>query len=157
MPCTPLSVRHRSGGFSAIELMTTLVLVGILASLATPALNEYVDRTRTRRALDRVVSDVSYARMLAVQRGAPAAILLREGGVYTVESRNTDGTWEIVRTVPLREEFGDVTFTGAPAMLEFNSRGLVTNLGTDSYIKIARAGARDSIFVSPAGRVYRDF
>ncbi|MEX2582605.1 MAG: GspH/FimT family pseudopilin [Gemmatimonadota bacterium] len=148
---------RRSGGFSIVELLTVLVIVGIVMSIATPAFGEYLDRTRTRRALDRLVADVSFARALAVERGTSAAVRLDSGGIYRVETLNADGSWAAVRTVSLQGDYPGVEFVGETTALEFSSRGIITNLGNDSYLKIGRESVRDSIFVSPAGRVYREF
>jgi len=43
--------RCRSRGFSLVEIMTTVAIIGILASMAMPAFNKYVRRTKTSEAL----------------------------------------------------------------------------------------------------------
>ena len=55
-------------GFTLVELLTAIVIVGIGASLAAPAFGAYVEKNRTRRALDRIVADVAFARLFAVER-----------------------------------------------------------------------------------------
>jgi Tfp pilus assembly protein FimT len=146
-----------TAGFSMIELLTILVIVGVLASVALPSMGEFIARTQTQKALDQLVADVSYARMMAVERGRRAAVRLHAGGVYTVETLNDDGTWSPVRRVELQKNYADVEFAGGATSLEFSSRGLITNLAADSHLKLRRGSVRDSAYVSPAGRVYRDF
>lgn len=150
-------VRQATTGFSAIELLTILVIVGVLASLAAPSMGALVARTATRRALDQLVSDVAYVRMLAVEQGHRTAIRLGTDGVYRLETSDEDGTWKTVRRVDLQANHPHVEFAGGAASLEFSSRGLITNLAADSHLKLRRGSARDSAYVSPAGRVYRDF
>jgi Tfp pilus assembly protein FimT len=157
MPTPIFRTRDPRAGFSAIELMTILVVVGILLSLAAPSMGEYIDRTYTRRGLDQVVADVSFARMAAVEQGTRAAVRFQTNGIYTVETRNLDGTWKVVRTVRLQGDYPGVAFGAPGTALEFSSRGLITNLSTEAHLKLVRGDVRDSAFVSPAGRVYRDF
>lgn len=144
-------------GFSALELMTVLVILTIAGSLATPSLRGFVDQSRTRRALDQLVADLSYARLLAVEEGRRFGVRLQSDGSYTIESLSTGGSWTPVHNVRLRDEFDGVSLEGDVSMIEFSSRGLMTSLTGDSYVRLTVNGSRDSIFLSPAGRVYRDF
>lgn len=146
-----------AGGFSAIELMTVLVLIGIGVSLAIPPMNGYVERTRTRSALDRVVTDVSFARVYAVQHGRRAALHLQGDGTYTIDTLTTGGSWAPVRTVQLRNDYGGVSITGTVSTLEFSSRGILTSQADEAVLTVSRGEHKDSVFVSPAGRLYRDF
>jgi prepilin-type N-terminal cleavage/methylation domain-containing protein len=43
-------VRHRRGGFSLIELMTVVTILGLLAAVALPSYAKYVRRSRTSEA-----------------------------------------------------------------------------------------------------------
>jgi prepilin-type N-terminal cleavage/methylation domain-containing protein len=150
------------GGFSAIELLTVLVLVTVLASIAAPSMDAYVDRTRTQRALDQLVGDVAYARLLAVQEGRSTAVRLEANGTYRIERLDAGGSWVAIRTVDLAGLYRGVGFDleGGTAAIEFSSRGLISNFGdsgAESFLKVSRASSRDSVFVSPAGRTYRAF
>lgn len=46
----PIHARRRSGGFTLIELMITVVIISILASIAVPSYNDYVTRSRIAEA-----------------------------------------------------------------------------------------------------------
>ena len=148
----------RVSGFSLIEILAALVLIALMASMAVPSMNGYVDRSMTRRALDQLVSDIAFARLNAVQQGRRTTVGLQSGGTYVVRSLGTDDTWTTLKTVNLTNEYPGVAFGGDVTTLEFSSRGLLmTAIVGDGFIKISRAATRDSVFISPAGRVYRAF
>jgi type IV fimbrial biogenesis protein FimT len=49
------------GGFTLIEILFTLVLLGVLISLATPAMTGWIRRTRMTAVLNQLVADIQYA------------------------------------------------------------------------------------------------
>jgi prepilin-type N-terminal cleavage/methylation domain-containing protein len=149
------SVVHRRDGFTMIELLTVMVIAAIMVSLAVPAFGSYIDQTRTQSAMNRIVADVAYARLLATQQGRRTAIRFSPDGTYTLDTLTTAGTWSAARTVQPDEDMNGVVLSGGTTALEFSSRGLVTNHSNEVFLKVTRNEARDSVFISPAGRVYR--
>lgn len=149
-----LRSRH---GYSLIELMVVVVLIGLVVSIAGPSLQGSVTRQRARRALDQTLADVAFTRVIAVREGMPTEIEFTASGRYTMRRLPPGGSPVTLRTVELWREYPGVgldVVTGV-AKLQFSSRGLLRNLSSDGFIKIASSSARDSAFVSPAGRVYR--
>jgi type IV fimbrial biogenesis protein FimT len=55
-------------GFTVIELMTTIVIAGVLLVLALPAFNDLMARRRIEGQANELVTDLSYAKSEAVQR-----------------------------------------------------------------------------------------
>lgn len=55
-------------GFTVIELMTVVVIAGILLVLALPAFNDMLDRRRIEGQANELVTDLAYAKSEAVQR-----------------------------------------------------------------------------------------
>jgi hypothetical protein len=112
----------------------------------------------TRRALDQMVADIAFARVNAIRQGRRTAVVLQAGGTYEIRSQDTTGTWTTLKTVVLVNEFPGIAFGGDVTNLEFSSRGLLmTAIAGDGFIKVFRSATRDSVFISPAGRVYRAF
>ena len=73
--------RSRQFGFTIIELMTVMVIVGVLLVLALPSFNETLARRRLEGQANELVTDLSYAKSEAVQRNRN--IELRTGGAGT--------------------------------------------------------------------------
>ena len=140
-----------------IEMLTVLVLVMIIASMAAPSMNSYVGHAKARRALDRVANDIAYARVAAIREGRRATVNFGAVGstTYTIELQ---GRAAAVRTVRLGQDYPGVQVTPPTAArtLVFDSRGLLVS--TDPGAITVRAGGQaDSALITTAGRVYRDF
>lgn len=154
-------VRGRDG-FTLIELLMVVALMGILASLAAPRMNRYVEQTKTRRALDQISTDLSQARLMAVERSQRTWVTIGANGNYTLDTLATNGVDRIpFKSVNLSSDIrGLSVVAGSANEFEFSSRGMVVNYGQDSeggILTLTAGSARDSLFVSPSGRVYRGF
>ena len=66
--------RLRPDGFTLIELMITIVVIAVIATLAAPSFNQMRERQITRGAAENVVSQVANFRMEAVRRNRPVTI-----------------------------------------------------------------------------------
>lgn len=146
-----------NGGYSLLELMTILVVIGILVSLAAPAMGAFVDSTRTRAAINELSSDVALARVMAVREGRFVRLNVVSSSAYAVETQAADGTWETLKTVDITNEHPALRISdGGLTTVEFNPRGTVASgWDGDRSIEITLGESSESISVSGAGRVYR--
>lgn len=106
MQLTPRS-RFLGRGFTLVELMITLTVLGILLALSVPSFNGWIRNTRVRTVADTLQNGLRLAQAEAVRRNRTVEFFLTnaEPGVSAVSvagGRN----WGI-RTLPL--------FTGDPA------------------------------------------
>ena len=60
--------RPSQSGLSFIELMVCLSITGILLSVVSPSMNEWVQRTRLQSAADLLKSDLQEARSVAIRQ-----------------------------------------------------------------------------------------
>jgi prepilin-type N-terminal cleavage/methylation domain-containing protein len=73
-------MRTRSNnGFTLIELMVTITIMAIIAMIAAPTLQEFVDKTRLKGATDRLYADMQFARSEAVKRNSSVSISFSTG------------------------------------------------------------------------------
>lgn len=72
----------RHDGFTAIELMVTIAVLGVLMALAAPSFKSLTDKWRVRNAVEALQDTLYFARSEAIKRG---------GGVVVRKLANTTG------------------------------------------------------------------
>lgn len=142
-------------GHTLIELLTVLVVIMVIVSLAAPSMTSYVERNQVQRALDRVVTDLALARMMAVRSGSRVVFQLQSPTSYSLAPQSGSGP---SKTVSLSADFPGVAVavSAADAQFVFDSRGLLVNTAQGRIIA-ARGTSADSAMLTASGRVYRGY
>ena len=65
----------RAAGFTIIELMLVLTVLGVLAAMALPSLSDLVKGQRVKTASSDVYASLIYARSEAIKRAADVAVV----------------------------------------------------------------------------------
>lgn len=142
-------------GFTIIEIIMTLVILGVLAGLAAPRMIALIDTFRVRSALDQLTSDVYRTRALAARGAVRLKIRFRPtrgcADAYIIETA-TDGIR--IDSVPLRGgTIGVCISSNVSQSMTIDSRGML--IGSPRMLHGRSGGHVDSISVSIVGRVYR--
>jgi type IV fimbrial biogenesis protein FimT len=138
---------HSMAGFTAVELMVTLTLIGILLALAAPGLRQLTLNQGVKSAAFDMLSALQYARSEAIKRPGET-VTLKAGassdGAWTTGWRLLDGagdkirSWTIASNITVADTNGtpltQVTFAKdghltATPKLQFSSTSTVSGVG----------------------------
>ncbi len=133
-----LAVSPRSfvRGFTLVELMITLLIVSILATMALPSFTDFIRRGQIRAASESVLNAMQLARSEAVKRNEPVVFILetREGSLAPLVLASwavRDGAGNAIQTsLESRQGEAEVAITlppGAGSRLTFNGLGRVSD------------------------------
>jgi type II secretory pathway pseudopilin PulG len=145
-------------GFTLIEALIIIALVGLLALMAFPLLEKSVTRANVRNARTLAIGLYSRARASALETGRVTTLSFAGNvAIITATPRLEPAAGSTLDTLGGPEDllvlYG-VTVTGAPTtVLTVDPRGLASSNATTIYF--TRAGRTDSMSVSGFGRVVK--
>lgn len=140
-------LKSRSRGYTLVELMIAIVVMGILMSLAVPSFRVWLQNSQIRNATESILNGIQRARAEAVARNANVEFVLGAGSSWVVRvvgggnidtRSSSEGSLNVTRTV---------TPAGATT-LTFNSFG---GLGANGDASAALTQVElDSSVLAPA-------
>ncbi|WP_241697633.1 GspH/FimT family pseudopilin [Mariprofundus sp. NF] len=144
---TPLSCSSKQRGFTLIEVMIVVVIIGVMSTIAIPAFSEWRDRQAVRSATQTLMSHLKQARVTAIAENRSVTIDFTSTTAYTYDT----GACGTCRNLQMDlTQFGSAAFTAVPTDRTFNSRGTV-NFGNMTL----QAGAQSNqITINIVGRAY---
>ena len=86
-----------SNGFTLLELMVTLTIVGIVAAIAIPSMSDMVNNSRAERITELFELDLQFARSHAISRGDTVRISPRNGDIANGWQIVAEGSGDILR------------------------------------------------------------
>ena len=154
----------REGGFSMAELLIGLVIVAILTAVAVPAVVNWLPGYRLKSAARDLFGNMQQARLTAVRRNAPCAVVFNAGAntYFVCQDSGADGNWStindntVIKAIDLTELAGNIRYGHASAT---NPLPIGAG-GWDNEITFASAGNDVAVFSvrglldPPSGCVY---
>ncbi|MBW2674402.1 MAG: GspH/FimT family pseudopilin [Deltaproteobacteria bacterium] len=139
-------------GFTLVEMMIVVAVIGILAGIAAPNLKTYMVQRRVNGAARQVMTDLMEARMKAVSQNNRFRVFFLDDHRYQIldddNNNNTEDSGETSTTKNIQGEYYDVTLS-ATANPIFYPRG--TAYGTT--VTLTNSSGSKDVSVATSGRV----
>lgn len=145
-------MRSKTSGFTLIELMIVIVLMGILATIALPKLSQRTTALTVQSATQEVASYLAQARATAVSTGQPVWFI-RSGDSVGVSTTSSSAGY--LKSTDLFSAHGvHVSARTNPTVIQFDARGMIPGgVGAALPIVLTKSTARDSVCVLGLGRI----
>jgi prepilin-type N-terminal cleavage/methylation domain-containing protein len=150
----------RRTGFTFMELMVVVVIVGVIAMMGFPKIKDAIDKTNVRSARSAAGTYVATARQAAIQRGCRGVVhFSASAGTLWVTvcprlSTTGSGTIDTIGVVSMLAKLYGVTVSSTRDSVQFDPRGLNLDNTTTTTVQFAGASGRtDSIVVNQLGKV----
>jgi type IV fimbrial biogenesis protein FimT len=152
--------RSKGAGFTLIELMIVLAIMGVILSLALPGFSEITLSTKLKAYANELVASAYLARSEAIKRNVPMTLCASDDGASCASSGDWEQGWIVLdpNNVVVRQQAAlssgyKVTSTGGRT-LTFDPSGAA---GTPTTMKVCRktptAGGQDrEVKISATGR-----
>ena len=149
-----MSTRTLQKGWTAIEMMVVVAILGILAAFAAPAMTGLLRTQKVRAAAYDIFSDLTYARSEAIARGRNVIVASAAGTNWVSGWTITDPTAGTTLRSQAALSSG-ILFTGDAGTLTFDRSGRTSAtvrfsiLPTDSGVPDTQ---KRCVRISPSGR-----
>ena len=88
------AVYRRVRGFTLLEVMVVLAILGVLAAIAGPSFTPLIERWRVRQTVESMKSTLYYARSEAIKRGGHVAIQKLPNNTNGCTSAISNDDWD---------------------------------------------------------------
>lgn len=162
----PIVCFKRIRAFTLVELVVTLTIAAILATIALPAVGRFVQSNRLASIANNFVGTLSLARSEALKRATNAGVCPSNTGTSCVGTSWASGwivfvdidgnaAWTASDVVLRAYEpvTAETTINGSTSLILYDSQGRVPTNGIGSYVVCnTRLGQNRTIEVNASGR-----
>lgn len=144
--------RTQQRGFTILELMIAVAILGILASIALPSFNSAIAKTQLENAAEAIYSDIRYARSESIKRSLDVTVTFTDGANWSYTIATVEATPVTIKIVNSSQFTVTSAVSGfASDIITFGSVRGTANTG--SIVVTSSIASTATITVSSLGRV----
>jgi type II secretion system protein H len=149
----PFRLCRARQGFSLVEMLIVIVILGIMAAVATPAISKVIRVQRVNKAAAIVAADLQNVFAMAGRQRAPVHLASNSTAkTYTFSDRKT-GTVLQTRSLGSTSEYQLGTLVFSPATVDMFPNGissapLTVTVGTGTYTRTVTASTAGFVRVA---------
>lgn len=137
-------MNHKLHGFTLVELMVTLSLIGILVSVGVPSFHGLMERNRLTTSINQFVSSLTLARSEAIKRKQSIAICASEDGATCLDGKNYEDGWIVYAENGAPDNVRDVNNEELLWVQESLSTGFTLSANINSPLGYSSSGRTNS-------------
>ncbi len=148
----------RRSGFTTIEMVIVVVLIGLIALIGFPKIRQTLDKTNLRSARDAVGTLAGTARAAAIQRGCRSAVHFTATPSTVWVTTACPTKVDTVSGVQDLEARFKVTLSASRDSVQYDPRGLsMDGFNSNTVVRLTGnvATNKDSVMINPIGKVVR--
>ncbi|MDP9361498.1 MAG: GspH/FimT family pseudopilin [Acidobacteriota bacterium] len=130
--------KSRQAGFSLVELLTVVAIIGVLALVSVPNFVSFYQSNKVKSAMRNFTSDLRTMRQMAITTGVQTRITFSPDSVVTPASRAYD-FWQ-----------GDSAFGATPAWTQLTQPNITKKALTKGYTR----HLEDVVYFPTAGQTF---
>jgi prepilin-type N-terminal cleavage/methylation domain-containing protein len=145
----------RNRGFTVIEILIVMIIIGILAAFGIPRLRNSLEKQNVRSAKALLATLVATARSVAVSRGCPATLNMTVDSAWVTACGVSPPAASVqVGTKKLIGDDFSVQLGPSVSTLIYDPRGISTAYQVVT-VQIVGSTVTDSVIINQVGKVVR--
>ena len=144
-------------GFSTIEMIIVVILIGIIASIGFPRLRRGLEKQRIRNTKALLATMVATARGTAIQRGCTARLNIATDSVWVTACGlvgNPPPQNQLVGTAKRVKADVNITLTSTQPTITYDPRGMRLTF-QPTTVRVIGPTYQDSVVINELGKVKR--
>lgn len=138
--------------FTLVELLVTLLVVGVVATLALPAFNGLFERSRATTEVNDLAKALQYARLEAVNRAASISVKPLDNTNWNKGIQVLVGNTKL-HEFPSMSASSSLSEKNGVTTVEFNSVGALSQPTSAAEFNYANGNSSSQLLVCVTGRV----
>ena len=141
--------KSRQAGFTLIELMIGVVILGILSAVALPSFQSWMRNAQVRNAAESIINGLQRARSEAVSRNTNVAFVLGVGTSWSIGVVNPASAVESRSSNEGSKDVTVIVFPLNATTITFNNfGGIVTDPARLTQVDLAATGSNKNLRVT---------